>query len=105
MRLNLAPGILAIAMLGPTVPAPANAEPWNHPRIAALPDSAFAVIEIGPAGRTLRHLPHHDETGAVNPAHLRAALARLRQVKWLDPASVEIARRHLEEHRKQIRSQ
>ena len=82
---------------------PAEAEPWSRGRIAALPHSAFAVIETGPAGRTLRHLPHHDETGAVDPAHLRAALARLGQVQWLDPASAEIAGRHLEEHRKQIR--
>ncbi len=94
-----------MAMVGLTVPAPANAEPWSDARIAALPDSTFAVIEIAPDGRKLRHLPHHDETGAVDPAHLRAALARLKQVKWLDPASAEIARRHLEEHRKQIRPQ
>ncbi len=83
---------------------PAEAEPWSRGRIAALPDSAFAVVETGPAGRTLHHLPHHDETGAVDPAHLQAALARLGQVKWLDPVSAEIARRHLTEHAKQIRS-
>lgn len=87
MRPNLAAAVLAIAVLGPMAQAPAGAEPWSHARIAALPDSAFAVIE----------------TGAVDPAHLRAALARLPQVKWLDPASAEVARRHLEEHRKRLR--
>ena len=71
---------------------------WSRARIARLPDSAFAVIEIAPSGKKVRHLPHHDETGAVDRAHLRAALTRLPQVKWLDPANKAIARRHLEEH-------
>ncbi len=73
-------------------------EQWSRARIAQLPDSAFAVVEVAPGGRKVRHLPHHDETGAVDPAHLRAARARLPQVKWLDPASEAIARRHLQEH-------
>ena len=67
-------------------------------RISRLPDSAFAVVESSPGGQKLRHLPHHDETGAVDPAHLRAALARLSQVKWLDRANEAVARRHLEGH-------
>jgi hypothetical protein len=79
-------------------PPGARAAEWSRARIAGLPDSAFAVIEIGRDGRKVRRLPHHDETGAVDPAHLRAARARLSQVKWLDPASEAIARRHLEEH-------
>lgn len=76
----------------------AAAEPWSRARIEQLPDSAFAVIEMAPDGRKIRQLPHHDETGAVDPAHLRAAQARLHQVNWLDPASAEIARRHLDAH-------
>lgn len=74
------------------------AEPWSRTRIARLPDEAFAVVEVGADGRRLRHLPHHDETGAVDRAHLRAAGARLGQVKWLDPAHAEPARQHLEAH-------
>ncbi len=81
---------------------PAVAQPWSRARISALPDSAFAVIEVTRDGRRLRHLPHHDETGAVDPAHLAAARARLGQVRWLDAASEAEARRHLEEHRRQI---
>jgi hypothetical protein len=81
----------------------ASAEPWSRARIGRLPDSAFAVIEFAPDGRGVRHLPHHDETGAVDPAHLRAARARLAQVKWLDPAMEAIARRHLDEHAREIR--
>ena len=76
----------------------AAAEPWSRTRIERLPDSAFAVIEIAPEGRKIRHLPHHDETGAVDPPHLRAARARFYQVRWLDQASAEIARRHLDAH-------
>ena len=76
----------------------AAAEEWSKARISRLPDSAFAVVEISPDGRRVRHLPHHDETGAVDAAHLRAARARLAQVKWLDPANESVARRHLESH-------
>jgi len=76
----------------------ADAEVWSKARISRLPDSAFAVVEISPDGRRVRHLPHHDETGAVDAAHLAAARARLAQVKWLDPANESVARRHLEGH-------
>jgi len=76
----------------------ATAEEWSRARISRLPDSAFAGVEISADGRKARHLPHHDETGAVDPAHLRAARARLGQVKWLDPANDSAARRHLERH-------
>ena len=80
------------------VNSPAAAEEWPKARVSRLPDSAFAVVEISADGRKVRHLPHHDETGAVDPAHLRAARARLAQVKWLDPANGSVARRHLESH-------
>ncbi len=80
------------------VNSPAAAEEWPKARVSRLPDSAFAVVEISSDGRKVRHLPHHDETGAVDPAHLRAARARLTQVKWLDPANESVARRHLESH-------
>src|ERR1700730_3098533 len=76
----------------------ADAEVWSKDRISRLPDSAFAVVEISPEGRRVRPLPHHDETGAVDAAHLAAARARLAQVKWLDPANESVARRHLEGH-------
>lgn len=82
---------------------PGAAEPWSLARIRQLPDSAFAAVETAPDGRRLRHLPHHDESGAVDPAHLRAARARLDQVRWLDPARREEARRHLEAHWRELR--
>jgi len=80
------------------VNSPAAAEEWPKARVSRLPDSAFAVVEISADGRRIRHLPHHDESGAVDPAHLRAARARLTQVKWLDPANESVARRHLGSH-------
>ncbi len=79
--------------------APAGAEPWSAARIARLPDSAFAVVETAADGRRVRHLPHHDETGTVDLAHLRAAFSRLPQVRWARPESARLARRHLEVHR------
>lgn len=95
--------MLGLAILAMTLAtAGAAAEQWSRARIARLPDSAFAVVETARDGRKARHLPHHDETGAVDLAHLGAARARFRQVKWLDPASEAIARRHLEEHRRDL---
>ena len=88
----------AVVVLILALTAGAAAEEWSRARINRLPDSAFAVVEIAPDGRKVRHLPHHDETGAVDPAHLRAARSRLNQVKWLDPANESLARRHLDEH-------
>lgn len=99
---------MAAALLGLVITllasgqANADAGKWSQAYIARLPDSAFAVVEIAPSGKKVRHLPHHDETGAVDPVHLRAALARLPQVKWLDPTNREVARRHLEEHKQDL---
>ena len=87
--------LIALAALATSSVA---ADEWPKARISRLPDSAFALVEHAPGGRKVRHLPHHDETGAVDPAHLRAALTRLSQVKWLDPAYESVARRHLERH-------
>jgi hypothetical protein len=89
----------ALAVLSAVLTADrAAAEPWPAPRLARLPDSAFAAVETGPDGRKFRHLPHHDETGAVDRAHLAAARGRLGAVRWLDPANEAVARRHLDDH-------
>jgi hypothetical protein len=103
-RVAMGPYLLALTLiaLGWLAPA-AGAEPWSGARISRLPDSAFAVVETTPEGRKVRHLPHHDETGLIDLPHLRVARSRLDQVRWLDPASEEIARRHLEEHWREIR--
>ena len=90
--------IAALVLVIVLTPGLAAAEPWSRARIHALPDSAFAVVEISPDGRKVRHLPHHDESGAVDLPHLIAARARLNQVKWLDPANEAIAREHLDDH-------
>src|SRR5438876_11757811 len=93
---------VTLAALALTRCAPAAAEEWSRAYISRLPDSAFAVVETAPDGRKVRHLPHHDETGAVDLAHLRAARSRLGQVRWLDPASEAVARRHLEEPSREL---
>jgi hypothetical protein len=93
---------LALLVLA-ALPWAASAEEWSHARIGRLPDSAFAVVETAPDERKVRHLPHHDESGGLDLAHLKAARARLGQVKWLDPGNAEVARRHLDEHWRALR--
>ena len=71
---------------------------WSRRYINSLPDFAFASIEYSSDGKKVRHLPHHDHTGQLDLPHLWSALARIRQVKWIDPKNEAIARHHLEEH-------
>jgi len=80
----------------------AEAAKWSRQYIRQLPDSAFAAIETTPEGKRLRHLPHHDANGDLDIPHLCNALVRLGQVKWRDPASAELARRHLRDHLEQV---
>jgi competence ComEA-like helix-hairpin-helix protein len=74
------------------------AEKWSQRYIDNLPDSAFAVVEIRQDGKKIRHLPHHNHLGEVDIPHLKSALGRIHQVKWIDPANFEKAKNHLEEH-------
>jgi hypothetical protein len=76
----------------------ALAEKWSREYIQNLPDSAFAVIEITKDGKKIRHLPHHNHDGEVDIAHLKSALSRIHQVKWIDPANSARAKEHLEQH-------
>jgi HK97 family phage prohead protease len=103
-----------IAVLeGSLVPLPMNPKAgltdvkaeWTAAAINNLPDSAFAVIlpggEKDEDGRTtprsLRKLPHHGPSGAVDLPHLRNALARLPQADLPAEAAAR-ARGHLERH-------
>jgi len=81
---------------------PAAAKPWTRRYINALPDSAFAAIEIKPDGTKVRHLPHHDRSGRVDRPHLRDALSRVSQVKWIDPAHAAAAAEHLRQHQRDV---
>lgn len=85
-----------------SVSAVAEADEWSRGRISALPDEAFAVIETASDGHPVRHLPHHDASGAVDLPHLRAARSRLGQVRWLDPANAGAAREHLDRHWREL---
>ena len=97
-------GIPPLLLLTLAVATSVFAEEWGRARIERLPDSAFAVVEIAEDEKKIRHLPHHNEQGDVDIPHLRAALSRLGQVKWLDPANEAIARRHLEQHWGELKS-
>lgn len=81
------------------------AEEWSQKYINSLPDSAFASVEVTPEGKKIRHLPHHDHTGALDLPHLLNALARHSQVKWVDPANAGPAREHLSAHVREIREE
>jgi comEA protein len=89
-------GIAGIFLL--FIVSPALAEKWSPRYIGSLPDSAFASIEITKDGKKIRHLPHHNHVGEVDIYHLKSALGRIHQVKWIDPANFAKAKAHLEQH-------
>jgi competence ComEA-like helix-hairpin-helix protein len=89
-------GIAGIFLL--FIVSPASAEKWSQRYIENLPDSAFAAIEITKDGKKIRHLPHHNYVGEVDIPHLKSALSRLHQVKWIDPANFPKAKDHLDQH-------
>jgi competence ComEA-like helix-hairpin-helix protein len=76
----------------------ALADKWSQRYIDSLPDSAFASIEITKEGKKIRHLPHHNHVGEVDIYHLKSALGRIYQVKWVDPANFSKAKDHLDQH-------
>ncbi|MFQ5802256.1 MAG: ComEA family DNA-binding protein [Candidatus Methylomirabilales bacterium] len=88
-----------------TVPGLAGAERWSRKYINSLPDSAFASIELTPDGNKRRHLPHHNQSGALDLPHLLNALARHSQVQWIDPAHGAPAQEHLRAHMQQVRAE
>ena len=74
------------------------AEKWSRQYIQSLPDTAFAAIEVTKDGKKIRHLPHHNQDGEIDITHLKSALSRVHQVKWVDPANFATAKEHLEQH-------
>src|SRR2546428_13071400 len=92
---------VTLAALALTWCAPVAAEEWSRAYISSLPDSAFAVVETAPDGRKARHLPHHDETGAVDLAHLRAAGSRLGRGRGLEPPQRGNRRGHVRGDRRE----
>ena len=95
-------GALAVSALAVAGGGAAEAAKWSRAYMNALPDEAFAVVEERPDGTRVRHLPHHDAQGRVDPAHLRNALSRWNQVQWADPASAGRAREHLLQHFREL---
>ena len=76
----------------------AAAEKWSQRYVRSLPDTAFAAVEITTDGKKIRHLPHHNHLGEIDIHHLKSALGRIHQVKWIDPANSAKAKDHLEQH-------
>jgi len=81
----------------------ASAERWSRRYIESLLDSAFASVEITSDGKKVRHLPHHNYAGEVDIYHLKSALSRIAQVKWVDPSNFARAKAHLEDHYREYR--
>ena len=94
--------LVAVAAVGlmtySVAPRAARAESWTRHYINSLPDAAFASVETAPDGTKVRHLPHHDRDGHVDLSHVRNALSRLSQVKWIDPENGIAAHQHLTAH-------
>ena len=78
---------------------------WDTAYVNDLPDSAFAVILPGgekdgegkTVPRSLRKLPHHNASGALDMPHMRNAMSREPQTD-MSEAQHEAAQRHLEAH-------
>jgi competence ComEA-like helix-hairpin-helix protein len=90
-------GIVGLFLVSVLISA-ALAETWSQRYIDSLPDSAFAVVEITQDGKKVRHLPHHNHVGEIDIPHLKSALGRIHQVKWIDPANFEKAKTQLDQH-------
>lgn len=83
---------------------------WTRRYINDLPDSAFAVIEPGgekdEEGKTvpksLRHLPHHNASGAVDISHLRSANSRVKQITNISEELRRRALEHLDAHKREL---
>ncbi|KKL94281.1 hypothetical protein LCGC14_1866240 [marine sediment metagenome] len=87
-----------------TLPAKPAAVVWTTAFINGLPDSSFAYIAeggrkygAGTVPRTLRYLPHHGPSGALDLPHLRNVLARA-PLTTLPAAAKQRALRHLQSH-------
>ena len=89
-------GIVGILLL--LIVSPALADKWSQRYIESLPDSAFAAVEITKDGKKIRHLPHHNHVGEIDIYHLKSALGRIHQVKWMDPTNFAKAKDHLDQH-------
>lgn len=90
---------------------------WDRVYINSLPDIAFAIVLPGgekddegkTKPRSLRKLPHHNETvkdpnekDSVDLPHLRNALARVSQMKGVTDEQRAKAQAHLDKHKAQF---
>ena len=95
----------AAAMLIFCFVSTAVAEKWSRTYINSLPDSAFAAIEFTKEGRKIRYLPHHNYDGKIDIPHVKSALGRIHQVKWIHPETFDKAKEHLEQHHREYQKQ
>jgi len=67
-------------------------------QVQMLPDDAFAVIETTGEGQRIRHCPHHDHEGNLDPNLLIYSLGTFREETFLQPEYADTARKHLMKH-------
>jgi competence ComEA-like helix-hairpin-helix protein len=71
---------------------------WTDLTRRLLPDSSFAIVESGEAGKKLRHCPHHDLNGNLDEEQLIYVLGTLERETWLDLKNSNAAKKHLKNH-------
>jgi HK97 family phage prohead protease len=79
---------------------------WSSAYVNDLPDGAFALVMPGgkkdesgkTTPRSLRKLPHHDSSGALDMAHVRNGLSRAPQMTGVSDAQRSRAVSHLQKH-------
>ncbi len=96
LQIPLLAGLLLATLLLSS--RPGRAQGWEASRCALLPDTSFALVEIGPRGEKIRHCPHHDGAGRLDYNQLIYVLATFDQEKWLAQENREKAWKHLRHH-------
>ena len=88
-------GVFALFLCGN---GPGICQEWSDLTIRLLPDSSFAIVESGEAGKKLRHCPHHDLNGKLDEEQLIYVLGTLERETRLDLKNSNAAKKHLENH-------
>lgn len=89
-----------------TTPPPDRLETKEAFGDASFPDSAFAYVPDEAKGeegkKSLRKLPHHNEDGSLDEAHVRNGLQQLEKTKDLSTEEKTKIKAHLEAHMKEL---
>ena len=79
-------------------PYSAYSQQWPITKIQSLPDSSFAISEVTKDGMKVRHCAYRDINGHIDINQVIYCLGTFNTETWLNPESIEPARKCLEEH-------